>query len=353
MEQIAREMRGLDREDNDDITRVLFFHTNSFRGVEREESDVVTVLDRLGDIAKRRTAILHMPDHDRSLVEKALHRLLLVGVVSDYTVDYASKEFSVRISGAGKEAIVEAYGEYVAGYLAGMRQQEVTKAVQFLDLPRTDFIMRMVRLLLDFVYSTIEWGRRRALNEMYLTCTTSGVDEDIRARILRYLETTEHSEALEQIRLADSAGLGECRELFTSVVSANEAAELRGQVARYLESYPAHPGFLMLRCLSEVFSHDADAAVARQNFTAAVSSASTTFGLSDTTILDFALWAVSAILKRDDQLALTLVRELVIRNPSRDSARILVRQLPTELSSIPAWFLLAQIQEDCARLVSP
>ncbi|GAI67181.1 unnamed protein product, partial [marine sediment metagenome] len=264
VEEIDEIVKNIPWEENDDITRVLYFHTNTFRGTVQEKQDIAEVLQRLGDISKKGTKILTIPSEilervkkttknkivreTRKITEKALHRLLLIGVISDYTIEYSSNEFTVKLSGVTKEEIIEIYGKYVASYLYSRRQNEVEKASRFLHLSLIDFITGMIDLLLHFIYDVIERGRRRALHEMLLACTTSPTDKDIRKRILSYLEATEYSEILEQVIADENAGITKCRDLFTSVRSPNESAELRGQVSRYLESYPDYPGLLMLRC---------------------------------------------------------------------------------------------------------
>ena len=309
VEEIDEIIRNLSWEENDDITRVLYFHTNAFRGIAKEKQDVEEVLQYIGDVSKKGVKTLSIPDRikqeadeyrqARKTTEKALHRLLLLGVVSDYTIDYSRDEFTIKLSGANKEEIVETYGKYVASYLSSRRQTEVEKASRLLSLSYSEFIIEMVSLLLHFIYDVIERGRRRAFYEMVLTCSESPTDESIRQRILRYLEATEYTEALEDIISDEKAGIKKCRDVFDNVRSPNEAAELRGQVSRYLESYPDHPALLMLRSLSEVFSRDRNVEVAKQNFIASISSALTNYGISDDIVFDFAAWAVSVIARRN------------------------------------------------------
>jgi ATP-dependent DNA helicase RecQ len=361
VEDIDEILRNIQREENDDITRVLYFHTNAFRGIAEEEQDIEEVLRHLGDVSKKGKRTLPVPDEikqkankyrkAREIAEKALHRLLLIGVVSDYTIDYSCEEFTVKLSGASTEEILEIYGKYVTNYQPGIGEREIKKASKFLHLSLPEFIMEIVNLLLHFIYEVIERGRRRALNTMLEACTTSSLNKDIRERILRYLEATEYSEPLEQIIDDEKAGLTKCKDLFSSVRSPNEAAELRGQTSRYLESYPDHSGLLMLRSLSEAFSRDKNAEVVKQNFIASISSALTSYRLSNDITFGFATWAISSITSRDTKIAEELIVELLQTYPNRDFARRLIGQLPTNLGNMPAWFLLAQLQQDCHSLV--
>jgi len=360
VEEIDEIVRNIPWEENDDITRALYFHINTFRGIDKEKQDVEEVLRHIEDVSKKGVKTLPIPhrikqnsdEHrqTREITEKALHRLLLIGVISDYTIDYSREEFTVKLSGANKEEILETYGKYIASYDRERKQTEIEKASRLLSLPLSEFIIEMISLLLNFIYGVIERGRRRALSEMLLACTDSPTDKAIRQRILRHLEATEYSKALEEIINDEKAGIKKCRDIFGSIRSLNEAAELRGQVSRYLESYPDHPALLMLRCLSEIFSRDKNSEAARQNFIASISSALTNYGLSDDIVFDFAAWAISNIAERDKKLSRKLISELT-KSFNRFLARTLIEKLPVELIEIPAWFLLAKLHQDCHSLI--
>jgi len=197
----------------------------------------------------------------------------------------------------------------------------------------------------------IERGRRRAFYEMLNACSGFPSDQDIRQRILRYLEATEYSEALEELVNDEKAGIIKCRDVFGNVRSTNEAAELRGQTSRYLESYPDHPSLLMLRSLSEVYSNDKNTEVAKQNFIASFSSALTNFRINQNIVFDFASWGISIIASQDKKLAKELLVELNKNYPDRTLARTLIQELPIDLTEVPAWFLLSKLDQSCRELI--
>jgi ATP-dependent DNA helicase RecQ len=361
VEEIYETLKMIPREEDDDITRALFFHTKSFRGITQEKENVREILESLEDISRKGKRVISIPEgiskraskyeQSRQITEKALHRLLLIGLVSDYTIDYSKEEFTVQLSGTDKEKIIEAYGKYVSGYLHQLGKEEIKKVSKYLNLSLHEFTMKVVEFLLHFVYEIIEKGRRRALHEMFLTATVSSTDNDIRKRILRYLEASKYSEFLEQLVTDINIGIEKCKNLFASVCSTNESAELRGQVIRFLESYPTHPGLLMLRSLSEVFSKDGKIITIKQNFNAAISSAINEYGVSEIVIFEFASWVISNISKRNVELAKELVEEILRAYPTRQLARMFIKQLPIELDVVPAWFLINILQNKCNNLI--
>ena len=339
-------------DDNDDITRALFFQTKAFPGIAPEKSRVEKVIHTLPDLSTKSSKAIKFSDLERSEAEKAIHRLLLLGIISDYTINYNTDEFTIKLAAASKEAIVETYGKYVSGYLGARRQVEVEKATRLLALPLGEFALEMVALLLHFIYDVIERGRRRALSEMLLAATVSPTDASIRQRILRYLEATQYSEALEAILAEADAGLEKTKATFDAVRSPNEAAELRGQVARYLESYPDHPGLLMLRALSEVFCRDKNPDVVKQNFLAAIDSAEENYSVNRSKLFDFLVWALNKVAEREGRLAQELLTDALSKYPERTLARNLVNEMPTSLSALPAWFLLNRLVVNSRKLIS-
>ena len=97
LSRIAEAVSGTPRQEQDDVMRMLFFHTNSFRESEEDLKDITNFLATPGDIGRRRKVVVSWTDDSsRERKEKALHRLLLIGVVADYTVDFGSRESGVH-----------------------------------------------------------------------------------------------------------------------------------------------------------------------------------------------------------------------------------------------------------------
>lgn len=352
-EEIHKELNPLTLpwDENDDITRALYFQTISFPGIEDEKELANRVLRAFSDIASRQTVKIIDENLELAQIEKSLHRLLILNIISDYTINFNSNEFTVAVSGSTKDSIIKAYGKYVEGYLAGRRQVEVEKALTKKSLPFNEFILEMVDLLLHFIYDVIEKGRRRALHEMLLAATESTSDSQIRRRILDYLQATEYSEAMDQILREDNAGIGKTQEVFNAVRSQNEASEMRGQVSRYLESYPDHPSLLMIRSLAEMFCKDKNQEIAKQNFLASITSAEENYKVTGSSFLQFIIWAIKKISERDIDLALSLQKITLAKYPDEIFARSFIQQSSIELSTIPAWFLLNNLVERSKKII--
>jgi len=342
-EEIRTILESVSWDENDDVTRALYFQNKGFPGVSTERERIAAFVAGLGDLSKRQSKTITSPDMERNDAEKCIHRLLSLGLVSDYTVDYSSNEFELALTGPDQDTIIEAYGAYVEGYLGSRRDPEIEKARSLMQLPFARFVEEMISLLLIFIYDVIERGRRRALSEMLLAATVDSSDTAIRQRILRYLETTEHAELLQRIIDDPSVGLQVIQGAFNALRSPNDAAQVRGQVARFLESYPDHPGLLMLRSLSEAYSRDANYDVVEQNCLAALSSATEKYGIQGEQFYPFLQWALMQIAKRNLTAVDSIEARLLEQSASREVARAVLTGADRSIALQPALFLIDRI----------
>ncbi len=297
LEQVNNIMNEYNRYTQDDISRMMFFHTGSFKGINYEMGNVNMLLEKLfesNDELSLKPVILNY-GNDRQInfeeysagfnrnskkddqlndTQKALQRLLVLGIVSDYTVDYSAREITVFSGSADYDDIREKYRLYVKGYNEGRVKKELGKLNG--EYPsKFAFALNAARVLTDFIYDTIEKGRRRGLREMrnaaIAAVKSENPDKTLRQRIIRYFETVyadELNNVLESAehgfdiipRILDGSEDPESGERIGGIKSSNEASGLRGGVSRFLESTPDHPGLLMLRGLSELMcvNHDAD-----------------------------------------------------------------------------------------------
>ena len=215
LEEIARGTKNIPWQEQDDVVRALWFHVQAFKGEAIELEDIQKTVELLEPINKRRT--VHLADQKKPQTragangdrirdtEKSLHRLVVIGAVEDYTVQYLSdnnfglKEFDVRLSGATQGQMVEAYGAYVASYKRGLGSQQKEEASQLVGLDHKFFVLELARLLVRFLYAHVEKARRRSLNEMLLAASQARTGEELRVRVLDYLEHFEFDERLDAI----------------------------------------------------------------------------------------------------------------------------------------------------------
>jgi ATP-dependent DNA helicase RecQ len=346
VEEVAEALDQVKRSDQDDVTRALFFETKAFRGVAAELEVAEQVLEKLGTLETRELVNLAAQDDEmRAAYEKVLHRLVVLGVAQDYMVNYAAKSFDVRIVGASRDDVVTAYSRYVAAFSTSRSVREREKAEELRDEGLSDgasfrsFTTRMLALYLSFVYDVIERGRRRALAEM-LGATKTKDSTEFRQWVLRYLESTEYSEQLEKVLEDPRAGIALVIPMLDDLLTPNEAAEARGQVARYLETYPDHPALLYLRALTEALCKSSDAGIVWDNLAAWMKSATENYAVADDQMLSVAAYAIRRLVPRSRELAARVEQLALTQYPDVEQVRSLVKQAGVEHLQIAPWLLL-------------
>jgi ATP-dependent DNA helicase RecQ len=355
---IARIVEETPRDDADDIVRALWFHVQSFRGTEAEMADAGEVIKRIGSLQSQRKVSItwrgYVKDDDdasHQRLEKALHRLVVLGAVSDYTVNYGSREFGVRVSGTSRDQVAESVAQFIGAYQRGLANPYRLRVLEARGGSHQEFLARALAVLIEFVYETIERARRRSLLEM-LNASSQGDGEALRQRILSYLQTSEFDEALESlINQSQVGGLDRLSPSLDTVGTPTEASALRGAVGRYLTSYPDVPGLLLLRAVAESLSKDCNVEAVRQSTGAALTFALGKYGVS-APVTAAALSSAASCAAQKTGMALVIV-DAAVRSSvmNRDTARELARTLSVNLAGPPIRWLASRVSQQAHDLI--
>lgn len=245
----------------DDVDRMLFFHTDSFGGVEDELMEARNVLEKIGDISKARFVTISSFQNDREKVEKVIYRLSILGVVEDYTIDFSSNEFNITLNDFDKDSIVKNYGIYVRGYQDDDNFVcNAESSIEDIDEDDpTEFVLEALNVLLrEFVYNIIERSRRSAIEQLLeVTTNASKITDEksrskmVREEILRYLGNTQVDLVK---KISDNPGdLNQIKQLVDKL-SSKKQQDLYAEVGRALQAYPQHPGLLLSRAYIRILS---------------------------------------------------------------------------------------------------
>jgi len=348
--QIKNLHRNTSWGNRDDIDHLMWFQTNSFVGVDEEFNYIKSIIREIGDLRRRRTEELRYTDKSQDIKEKAIYRLMVLGVISDYTIVYKDKIINVQLSGAPKEVLLEAYSQYLASYDSRMADNRKSLAREKLSLGYDGFLDYLLKDLVQFLYNTIELGRRRSLAEMRQAVALGHSGEDIRNYILNYLELGKYAELLESALEPRTNLTGLIEEILEDLTSPNDAAALRGQTARMLESYPDNPALLLIRSLAEGFSRDHESRIVIENLKAAIQFAQSPAGwaLPADEITDAILMIAARISEIVPDLPLILAKALLdtIDNTHFAATRILLSDIPAfELTGLN-YLLLSMIDNN-------
>ena len=254
----------------DDITRALFFHLENFSGIDRDVDDVKSILDEFKELSAPQPVELPFgSDKRRARKEKAIYRLLRIGVISDYTVDVGSKKFEVHI----RKFDYNHCRQSLLDYVHEVQPAKADLLARRLDEVNTqnahDAAFVLARNLIEFTYDVIERSRRRMIQEAVLLARQAHDDNEIRMRLLDYLQEGFGAERIEQLLENAKIDFAEWRELAWKVEEPIQAGELRGWCIRALETYPDHPGLLLTRAIAESMCSDHDDNVSTQGLGAA------------------------------------------------------------------------------------
>lgn len=300
--ETARALANTKKREADDVTRQLFFHLESFRGVAEEVKDLETILEGIDGLGQRQ--IVEVPFgtvDEKPRRERAIYRLAVLGVVDDYVLDFGSKHFDLTMAATDSNRIVECVLTYISRSSPG-RVQAISDALEPMRTAELGLaIIQTSTVLVEYVYDIVESSRRRSLREMWLAARETRQDPNgaFRQRILDYLSQGDVAPILERLAEEDQVVLSEWFQPLESVGSGPDAGELRGNSARLLVSFPDHPGMLLARAWSELRDLPDDTESRRyqeglseleSNLSAALESGHERYGLRDEDWAGLADW---------------------------------------------------------------
>jgi ATP-dependent DNA helicase RecQ len=219
--------------------------------------------------------------------ERVLFRLLNMGVIDDYTVEYGTQSFTVYFAYFSPQSLVESARRFVSRVTGGNREimnriVEATPGETALNVA-----LRSAEVVVEAVYERIEPARAMALREM-LTLSALDDPEAITERINAYLSEGPVAAMLDRLVRRDSTIL-ECLAALSEITP--DEFEWIGAATRFLESYPDHPVLLAVRALGEAWQIGGS----RTEFARLISSfleAVVDFGLDDAEIEEIIAWTL-------------------------------------------------------------
>ena len=284
------------RSERDDIDTALWFHTRAFPPQHEEVQRVLRLYDQMA--SGHTELLLGSDDSSEDDDERALHRLAILGIINDYTLEGwgRSAKATVRQQHHQPADIADNLLTFVERSQPG-RSAAVRAALNLpLPTPRVA-VASCAEALIGFVYDTIERSRRRSLREMWLVASNAatGNPEVVRQRVLEYL--TEGAASPKALELAERAefAFADWIPVWESISSTEDAREWRAASARLLGSYPDHPGLLAARGLSEALLPDGDPVEFETNLRQAFQQAHESYGSTDDDIAATVQWMLDTL----------------------------------------------------------
>lgn len=257
----------------DDISRVLFFHTNTFKGIDKElrrTKEVFRECRKNWDKANNQGRIPFEKlneklnekgkEERKKETEKAIYRLQLMGIFESYTVDHPNKCFVIDAKEPFKrEELIQNYMKYIESYQSDAEylkasHNSLMNAIENID-KNIDFILKVIEhLLREFTYKVIEEGRRRATLTILEAASEASkaqdddkADEIFRNRLLAYLSTDKDKSVRLSSIINHATDTKKILKILESYWEQGDMELLIGQAARLLEAYPQHYGLHLVR----------------------------------------------------------------------------------------------------------
>lgn len=259
----------------DDVSRLMYFHTDSFSGVEQELEWAGNLLDAC--IGHEPHVVCFDSDDGKKAKEKAIYRFLLLGVFESYEIDYINSRFVIkRAPVRGKDLcsrIEESYLEYVKLYQSDKAYLSAAKtrfreAVSAAADDREHIMSAFEHLLREFTYKVLEEGKRRAALTMLSAAraaanagSPAAADAEFRKHLLAYLSLDGQDGANTLRAIINRATEA---KLLLDVISDYAKREdgpttLLGQTSRLLEDYPQHYGLHYIQAAAYLLAGNTDA----------------------------------------------------------------------------------------------
>lgn len=253
----------------DDVMLAFWFHLNGFNEEEQATQDVEHVLQHAGDLSIAQEFEVPFEKH-KERYEKAIYRLFRIGIIDSYKVDFGASKFVIQASPLDLEKSKKKFLDY----LEASQPAKAKKWKDDLEEINSDEVtaLALTKKLIEFTYDVIERSRRNMILESVRLARQAKSDEEIRDRLLNYLQEGLHMKRIEQLVDDPDINLNDWWELIHKLKTAVDAADLRGLCMRALESYPDHPGLLMARGVVETKCDKPDYHVSTQDIERAITT---------------------------------------------------------------------------------
>lgn len=268
-----------------DLSRLLYFHGGSFKGVENDFKATLNLLERLkaawqksprSNVDVRRPAI-GTDEGETSTLEMAIYRLSLIGVVEDYTTDWFTR-FSLHTRQIPEDECEERLREYVGRYRAAERADAVIQVARDRYDPSCPY-EHLIYALCDFIYEEIEKGRRTSMRHIIDALRESGTDGNaLKQKINEHLSSNPFSGRL--FKIAQELDPESWWSIATEVISPHTAEQMLSQCRRALENVPDHPGLLLLEAVGMTWSPVPDITTAANRAAEGLRSYERSYGAS-------------------------------------------------------------------------
>lgn len=130
---------------------------------------------------------------NRDVLQKAIYRLSLLGIVSDWTTNFID-HFDVQFNSLNENHIIKSVSDYITKYEPNT---DVKKELQ--NIPQSTILEKAVWYILKWTFDNIAFSRKESLRTLSEWCTEFTDSESFKRRIDSYFKFTDTTFILQHI----------------------------------------------------------------------------------------------------------------------------------------------------------
>jgi len=262
-EQAIARYEALPEDQRGDAAGAMFFHKGSYPSARQDahrirDLYITHLAPELLDVDACEIAIPYEGSEvAKKEIERSVYRLSLLGVVTDYTIDYGRDQILANVQWLDDDGVLDHLRSYVLRYRGSGKLKELEE--RFLEPMWTDradgSVERAVEALCWFVYELVEKQRRAAIENMRRAFRSAADGAALKEELAKHLNNSVFSSRVKRLSETNPA---EWWSVIDEVATPELAGKLSGACARTLESLPDHPGLLILRGLADAVVAEGD-----------------------------------------------------------------------------------------------
>jgi len=239
-----------------DICRMLYFYKTNFKGLDAEYKSIVEVSKYYN---VNESVLINWNFRTKPQIENAIYRLSLLGVITDYTIDFADKKFLVQFGKVDDHSIKSNLENYIKKY-----EDKFDINTELNKIEEDTISKKCIRFLLKWIYENIAYERRQALKGIAELCRNYDENDHeqsskiFKRNLVAYFEINDITIILQHI--ADNPDdfprwfevfYKKMRKADNTIqdlgrIDKEGYIELKFKLQRFLESYRDNPGLNLI-----------------------------------------------------------------------------------------------------------
>jgi|GEM_PF-2141164 len=248
---------------------------NVYPGAGVEKEFILRVWEELGTHAEDTAASEHSDvqelafrnSGDRKQIERALHRLMVLGVVEEYSLVPEEQQIRVYLSGVSPDNLAGHLRTYLSRFKFDDFVEDIIHPLH--ETGKSELMDHAITGLTTFIYDEIVEEKVRSLHHMATLCRNYESDEEFRRHILDYLRESRFASTLRSWVESpfDKVGVRSVEQILEQVESRGEAQRLAGSCERLLENDAGNIALRLTLCGAKMRSSlESDDQVSDESF---------------------------------------------------------------------------------------